>query len=227
MSARNFFAIFSVCFVSMGGLAGCAADEIVGESSADLVTFGPGQCNSPTVSTQAQGSGSARTTLSGCVLARQGETGAALVSRAAGVLSDVNRYSTVLDGNGQRLFASFSPHPATGTLATGLVQEVDVTLNEQASPTTRLRFTWHQNADGTFDISVVNATAVTATFLGFHVTAINPGDLSATLKLTPEANGADAVGSSQATLQQGQDHAQEASQLVVSLFDFMKAQLGS
>src|SRR5262249_3360956 len=151
--------------------------------------------------------GSGKTTLQGCIVGRSGEIGADLLTRAGTVLSDTSRFAAVEDTPGHRLFSQFTPGAATGTLDTGLVQDVDIALNEQYNPSTRLRFTRKKTADG-LSLKITNVTALVANVL-FTVTVVNPNDLSITLTFKAEASDISASGSSQVIMQQGQDHAAE------------------
>jgi hypothetical protein len=211
------------------GCAGSSEPESAAVE-ADSVAIDPAHCATPTTSEGPllDGSGqpingTGKTTLQGCIVGRTGESGADLLTRAGTVLSDTNRFGTVEDSPGHRLFSQFTPGAASGTLATGLVQDVNVTLNEQYSPTTRLRFTRKQTADG-LTIKITNVTALVAN-VGFTVTVVNPNDLSVTLTFRSEAADISASGSSQVTMQQGQDHAAEVAGLVTALFGWASGQL--
>jgi hypothetical protein len=236
MAARQLIGIASLCFASVVGIVGCAADGVgedaIGQSGADLVTFGPEQCRTPSVSTSPKLDaannpipGSARTTVNGCILAKSGETGAALAGRTATLISNAQNFASLADENGQLVFNSFRPQAASGSLATGLVQDVDVTLNVDFSPSTRLRVTRRQNADGSLNVGITNITPLKATIAFFPVTAANANDLTLSVKLSPEGNGMSVVGTSEVVLQQQQDRAAESAQMVHQLFDWLTLRL--
>jgi hypothetical protein len=234
-SARRLLgvAVFGIGSLVMVGCAGVATGGETGETSADLTTLNPEQCQNPTVNTSPllDGSGSpidgtARTSLSGCILGRSGEGGTAVLARAVALISDTNTFGSITNDQGQQVFSSFRPGTPSGTLATGLVQDIDVTLNISFSPSTRLRVTRKQDADGTLSLSITNITALSATVAFFPVTAVNPGDLSLSAKAHAETNGLSVSGSGQITLQQQKDQASQASQLVRQVYDWLTQQLG-
>jgi hypothetical protein len=211
---------------------GCAAgsDDTTDSTEAALTTLAPAQCATPTTtegplkdSSGQAIAGSGKTTLDGCIVGHADETGAALVTRLGTLLSDTARFGTVEDSPGHALFSRFTPGAATGSLAAGLVQDVDVTLNEQYNPATKLRFTRKKTADGGISISIVNVTALVANVF-FGVTVIQPNNLSVTLTFSPQANGVTAKGSSQVIMDQGQDHAAEVAGLVKSVFGWVSDQ---
>jgi hypothetical protein len=233
MFFRRFVTVSTIVGFATLGALGCAAgsDDAAESSSAALTTLAPGQCATPTTSeaplNDASGNpiaGTGKTTLEGCILGHTGETGAALVTRLEALLSDTSKFSTVENTPGHRLFSEFTPGAASGSIATGLVQDVDITLNEQYSPKTRLRLTRKRTTDGGVNITITNVTALTAQVF-FGVTVVNPNNLSVTLTFLPEANGVTAAGSSQVKMEQGQDHAAEVSGLVTSLFGWVSDQV--
>jgi hypothetical protein len=210
---------------------GCTAspDPESDSSAAALMTLAA-QCATPRTSEgpllDSSGhaiNGTGKTTLQGCIVGHTGESGADLLTRAGTLLSNTAKFGTVEDSPGHQLFSQFTLGAATGTLDTGLVQEADVALNEQYSPSTRLRFTRKKTADG-LTIKITNVTAVVANVFG-TITVVNPNDLSVTLTFKSEANDISASGSSQITMQQGQDRAAEASGLVTYLFGWTSDQL--
>jgi hypothetical protein len=171
--------------------------------------------------------GSAHTTVAGCILSASGETGAGLLGRAEAILNDSNSLGAVTDESGQAVFNSFRPGATSGSLtsASGLIQDIDVSLNISFNPSTRLRVTRKQNADGSYGVTITNITPLKATVAIFPVTAVNTGDLSVSVKLTPESNGMDVTGAGDVVLQVQQDQASQATQLVNQLFDWLKTQL--
>jgi hypothetical protein len=216
------------------GCAGETSDGAPGETSADLTTLSADQCKHPTVSTSPlldsshqPIDGTAKTTLSGCIVGPAGESGTDVLARAVALVTDTNHFASITDNTGARVFTSFRPGQASGTLATGLVQDIDVTLNMSFSPSTRLRVTRKQAADGTLSLSIANVTPLTATIAFFPVTAVNPGDLSVKATAQAQSNGISVAGSGQITLQQEKDQASTVSDLVHQVFDWLTAQLSS
>jgi hypothetical protein len=234
MSARYLLGFASVCLAStlaLGCASGAPDEAEVGQSGADLTSS---QCAQPTIEsaphTDSSGrpiDGTAHTTVTGCILASSGETGAALLGRATALLTDTNSFASVTDPQGQAVFSSFRPQAPTGSLTSpgGLVQDVDVALNMQFNPSTRLRVTRKQAADGSFDVTLTNITALKATIAIFPVTAVNPGDLSVSVKLGGESNGITVSGAGDVTLQVQKDQANQTGQIVSDLFDWLKTKL--
>jgi hypothetical protein len=224
-----------VSALSASTLVGCAGetDGASGETSADLTsTLTPEQCKTPNVTTSPLFDashrpidGTAKTSLTGCILGRDGEAGTAVLGRAAALLGDTNKLGLITDETGSRVFSSFRPHPATGTLATGLVQDIDVVLNVQFSPSTRIRVTRRQGADGNLSLAITNVTALQATVAFFPVTAVNPGDLTLSASAHAETNGISVAGSGQVTLQVQKDQANQSAALVHQVFDWLTQQL--
>jgi hypothetical protein len=235
MRLRNVLIASSIAAFASFGTLGCAAtsDDAASSSAAELIVLNPADCTTPTTSEAPlkDSSGnpianSAKTTLSGCITGQSGETGDALATRIATLLSDTAKFGTVEDSPGHALFSGYTMGQPSGSLtgSGGLVQDVDVTLNEQYSPTTRLRFTRKKASDGSVSVNITNVTALTANVL-FGVTVVNPNDLSVSLTFKPAANGVTANGSGQVIMQQGGDHAGEVSSLVKAVFDFTTTHL--
>jgi hypothetical protein len=223
--------VLKVSLVAALASVGCAASpDSESESREAALTTLAAQCATPTTSegplVDSSGqpiNGTGKTTLQGCIVGHTGEIGADLLTRAGTLLSSTAKFATLEDSPGHRLFSQFTPGTASGTLETGLVQDVDVKLDEQGSPTTKLRFTRKKTADG-LTLKITNVTALVANVL-FTVTVVNPNDLSINLTFKSEASDISASGSSQITMQQGQDHAAEASGLVVAFFGWASSQL--
>ena len=235
MRLRHVLIASSIAAFASFGTLGCAAnsDDSAASSEAELITLDPAQCATPTTSEgplkDSSGnpiSGSSKTTLSGCITGQTGETGDALATRIATLLSDTAKFGTVEDSPGHALFSGYTMGQPSGSLtgSTGLVQDVDVTLNEQYSPTTKLRFTRKKTTDGSVSVNITNVTALTANVF-FGVTVVNPNDLSVTLTFKPAANGVTANGSGQVIMQQGGDHAADVSGLVKAVFAFTTSHL--
>lgn len=225
------FAVVSTC-----SAIGCAAEpaedgDLVAASAADLTQFEPDSCASPRVTSapkQDSGGnpidGTARTTLDGCILAAPGETGAQLLARATALLSDTNRFGALTD-DGEPVFSSFRPRTPSGSLPTGLVQDVDVRLNASFSPSTRLRVT-RQSGTASMSLSIANVTPVKATVI-FPVTAVKPGNLTMKAVLKTERNGITVSGISEVALEVEKDRAQESTELVQQVFTWLSDQLTS
>src|SRR5262249_37191688 len=131
---RTRSAAASVAFLAVlaCGVGGCAAsEEVVADSSESGLTLNPQQCANPTVTTSPHldGSGApipgtSRTTLNGCILAHAGEEPPDLLSRAVSLLVDTAKLRTLKNDAGQPRFPSFTPSAPTGTLQTGIVQDI-------------------------------------------------------------------------------------------------------
>jgi hypothetical protein len=216
-------------------VAACSAvsDDDEGTTSADALTsLTVAQCKTPAVSTSPKKdsagnviAGSAHTTLSGCVVGSQGETGDAVRKRLTALLGDTARLGTVKNSQGAPVFSQFAPLPKQGTLATSLAQDINVTLAMSHSPYTKLRTVQRQNAAGTYSLSISNTTAVSASVVFFTVTVVNPGELSLTLEVKAQLNGITITGASDIILQQEQDQAASASVLVSDLFRWLTTEL--
>jgi hypothetical protein len=231
MLVRRLLLVATACSLTALGCAARSDDsESVGDSAAELTTLDASRCATPNVAsapkTDASGRpirGTARTTVDGCIIGHAGETGSQLLGRAAAILNDTNRFGTLTDANGQRVFNSFRPSGASGSLATSLVQDVDVSLNADFSPSTRLRVT-RQSADASYNLSLVNVTPVQATVI-FPVTAVRPNNLTVRATLKAEANGITISGVAEVALEVQQDRASESTDLVKQLFAWLNDQL--
>lgn len=223
-------------FPAFLALAACSADvqdENVGSNDAALTSFTAAQCQTPNVATQpkkdASGQeipGTAKTTLSGCIVGKANETGAGVITRSVALLGNNAKLGAMTDGNDQPMFTEFTPvGPPSGQLATGQTQDVDVVLNGDFDPKGRLRFTRKLNADGTYNISIVNITPIKVAILFFPVTGIETGNLKMDSKLTPQANGITVVGTSEVQLEQNQEQAAQSSTLVSDVFAWLTEEL--
>ena len=227
---KRFLAL--VPFLALVACAGNTADEAAGADEAALTSLNAASCATPNAVTgplkNAAGqavAGGAITTLKGCIVGKAGETGAATMTRAAAILNDTQKFSTLTDDMNKPVFSKFTPRALSGTPATGTTQEVDVNLAGDFTPAGRLLVKRKMNADGTYDATITNSTDFKATILFFPVTALKAGDLKLTVKFRPEANGISAEGQSSVILQQQQDQAPENSQLVANLFTWLQTQL--
>ncbi len=92
-------ASLSIALVALGAAACGTATDDEGSSSADaLTTLTTAQCKTPAVhtspKTDASGAaiaGSAHTTLAGCIVGAQGETGDAVLTRLTALMADTGR----------------------------------------------------------------------------------------------------------------------------------------
>lgn len=217
-------------------LAACSFDgdrEDVASTDAQLTAS---QCRTPSTTTvpmkDASGQpidGTARTTLNGCVLGNAGETGAAVITRAAALLNNSAKLGTVTNADGDRLFSDFTPGATSGSLTSsgGLVQDVDATLNVDYSPKTRLRITRKSKADGSYSLSIVNITPVNVTVGVFSVDVVKTGNLTFSATLKPESNGITVAGASDIRLEEAQERAAELSKMVRDVFTWLTKQLAS
>jgi hypothetical protein len=211
---------------------GCAGGSDDASSSDSALTLGPQQCRGPSIGSaprlDASGApvpGTARTTLSGCILGRAGETGAALLARAAAIFEDPEKLGSLTTDGGGAFFTKFAPLPPTGTPATALVQDADVQLSWASAPTGRLRVTTREAADGTFTLSILNLTALEAFVAGDTATVVDPGNLALNMRFKPESNGVTVVGTTELTLLEDLSTATPSSMLVRQVFLWIASEL--
>jgi hypothetical protein len=216
-------------------IAACTAeseDDSGTTSDSALTTLTTAQCKTPAVHTSPKSApgggtiaGSAHTTLSGCIVGSQGETGDAVLARLATLLGNTSRLGTVKDAQGAPVFQHFSPGAKQGSLATSLTQDIDVTLAMDHSPFTKLRTVQKKAAGAPYTLKISNATALSASVAFFTVTVVEPGELTLTLEAKPQLNGITITGASDIILQQSQDQAASASVLVSDLFRWVTTEL--
>ena len=224
-------AAFSLAVAAAGACASVTDDE--GTTSADaLTTLTVAQCKTPTVHTAAKTdssgaaiAGSAHTTLSGCIVGAQGETGDAVLTRLTTLLADTARIGTVKDAQGAPVFSQFNPGTKHGTLATSVTQDFGVTLAMDHAPYTKLHTEQSRPVGQPYSLSIVNSTALSADVAFFTVTVVNPGEFTLTLQGKAAANGITLTGASDIILQQQQDQAASASVLVSDLFRWVAGEL--
>ena len=216
---------------------GCAASEAEDDSASSndalsLTTLSAATCKKPVLKTKPSTDkvdlpipGTANTTIAGCIVGKNGETGKDTIARLSNILGDTQRLGLVTKPDGATVFAKFTPGATSGSLSTGLVQDVDVTLAMFASPSSRLRITRHLGADGVYSIHITNVTAFRASLAFVPVTAILPDDLELSVQMKPEANGLTVTGNGSVQLQIMRDQASEASELVHDLFTWLTSEL--
>jgi len=226
-------AALSLAITAVVACTSVSSDEDDGTTSTDALTsLTAAQCKTPAVQTSPKKdsagnpiAGSAHTTLSGCVVGSQGETGDAVRARLTALLGDTPRLGTVKNAQGAPVFNQFTPAARHGTLATSLTQDIDVTLAMDHSPYTKLHTVQKQTPSGTYSLSIVNATVVQASVFFFTVTVVNPGNLSLILEVKSQLNGITITGASDIILEQEQDQAASASVLVSDLFRWLTTEL--
>ena len=216
-------------------IAACTAEseDDSGTTSADALTaLTIAQCKTPAVHTAPKAApgggaiaGSAHTTLAGCIVGSQGETGDAVLARLATLLGNTSRLGTVKDAQGAPVFQHFAPGAKQGSLATSLTQDIDVTLAMDHSPFTKLHTVQKKTATSPYSLQIVNQTALSASVAFFTVTVVEPGELTLTLEAKPQLNGITVTGASDIILQQSQDQAASASVLVSDLFRWVNTEL--
>ncbi len=228
--------LLAYVFPAFLALAACSADaqeESVGSDDAALTSFTAAQCKTPNVvttpKTNASGqaiAGTAKTSLNGCIVGKANETGASVITRSVAILGDNAKLGAMTDSMDAPMFTKFTPvGPPSGQLATGQTQDVDVVLNGDFDPKGRLRFTRKLNADGSYQISIVNITPIKVSILFFPVTGIETGNLKMDSKLTPQANAITVVGTSEVALEQNQEQAAQSSKLVSDVFAWLTEEL--
>ena len=226
-------ASFSIALVALGAAACATATDDEGSSSADaLTTLTTAQCKIPAVHTSpktdafgAAIAGSAHTTLAGCIVGAQGETGDAVLTRLTALMADTGRLGTVKDAAGAKVFQQFTPGTRHGSLSASVLQDFDVVLALDHNPYTRLHTSQSRPAGAPYSLSIVNATPLAASVAFFTVTVVNPGELTLTLQGKAAANGVTVTGASDIILQQQQDQAASASVLVTDVFRWLTTEL--
>lgn len=216
-------------------VAACAAeseDDSGSTSDSALTSLTLAQCKTPKVHTApmaAQGggtiAGSAHTTLEGCIVGSMGESGDAVLTRLATLLGNTAKLGTVKNEQGGPVFQHFTPGGRAGSLATSLVQDIDVTLAMDHSPFTKLHTVQKKAAGAPYTLKISNVTALSASVAFFTVTVVEPGQLTLTLEAKAQANGITITGASDIILQQQQDQAASASVLVSDLFRWVTTEL--
>jgi hypothetical protein len=227
-------ASFSLVVAAVGSIAACASvQDDVGASSADaLTTLTVAQCKTPAVHTApktdssgATIAGSAHTTLAGCIVGAQGETGDGVLTRLTTLLADTGKLGTVKDAQGAKVFSQFTPGTRHGSLTSSVTQDFDVVLALDHAPFTRLHTAQSRPAGAPYSLSIVNSTPLAANVAFFTVTVVNPGEFSLTLQGKAAANGITITGASDIVLQQQQDQAASASVLVTDVFRWLTTEL--
>jgi hypothetical protein len=216
-------------------VAACAVeseDDAGSTSDSALTSLTVAQCKTPAVNTTPKTApgggaiaGSAHTTLTGCIVGSQGETGEAVLTRLATLLGNTSRLGTVKDSHGAPVFQRFTPGARAGALATSLTQDFDVTLAMDHSPFTKLHTVQKKTAGAPYTLKISNATALSASVAFFTVTVVEPGELTLTLEAKAQLNGITVTGASDIVLQQQQDQAASASVLVSDLFRWVTTEL--
>src|SRR5688572_10279008 len=91
--------------------AGCAAEEETAEGDS-AITLTPKECGKPDVRSSPRFdankrpiAGTARATLRGCILAKPGESGSKLLTRAVNLISDSGRFAMLRDAQGAQVFS--------------------------------------------------------------------------------------------------------------------------
>ena len=225
VAVSSAIALVAACAVQSEDDTGTGADSA-------LTSLTVAQCKTPKVHTAAmagQGGGaipgSAHTTLEGCIVGPQGETGDAVLTRLATLLGNTTKLGTVKNAQGGPVFQQFTPGGRSGSLATSLVQDIDVTLAMDHSPFTKLHTVQKRAAGAPYTLKISNATALSASVAFFTVTVVEPGQLTLTLEAKAAANGITITGASDIILQQQQDQAASASVLVSDLFRWVTTEL--
>lgn len=224
-------AALSLAVTTAAACASVSDDE--GTTSADaLTTLTVAQCKTPVVHTSPKTdssgtaiAGSAHTTLAGCIVGAQGETGDGVLTRLTTLLADTGRIGTVKDAQDAPVFSQFNPGTRHGTLATSVTQDFGVVLAMDHAPYTKLHTAQSKPAGGAYSLSIVNSTALSADVAFFTVTVVNPGEFSLTLQGKAAANGVTLTGASDIILQQQQDQAASASVLVSDMFRWLTTEL--
>lgn len=213
-------------------LAGCAAEAAEDDedvmASEDAISVQCGRAN--TVTRDGATAGAATTTLNkSCILGKAGESGAAVVTRIEAIVRDTARLGQVTKNDGTRMFSKFTPVGRPTETAAGLAQDVDVSiptgtkvLGAEIKATARLRFVRKRNADGSYDFTMTNATAIGV--LGG--TTVRPGNMDLALHIVPGDRGVFLTGESAVKLEDHKDSDRALSQNIGDIFNWLKGQLG-
>jgi hypothetical protein len=218
--------LIAACSTSVG-------DDAIGSDSQELVTLTPEGCLAPNVTTapktNAQGQaipGSAKTTLNGCIVGKSGEAGTGTAARATAILASNEKLATMTDSQDKPYFKTFTAAgPATGTLQSGQKQVVNVVLNAEQNPKGQMELTRKSNADGSFKMTSINNKPFTVKVLFVTVEVIKQNNLTLNVEIKPEANGITVTGTSEVILEQQQDQAGQASQMVKDVFAWLTEEL--
>jgi hypothetical protein len=216
-------------------IAACSTDvaDSIGNDSQELVTLTPRGCLTPNVTTapktDAQGQpirGTAKTSLEGCIIGKPGEAGTGTAARATAILASNEKLATMTNAQDQLVFKSFTAAgAATGTLQTGQKQLVNVVLNVEQNPKGQMEIARQSHADGSFTMSSFNNKPITVKVLFVTVEVIKQNNLTLNVVVKPEANGITVTGASEITLEQQQDQASQASQMVKDVFAWLTEEL--
>jgi hypothetical protein len=234
LRTRSAAASASLAVALAFGVGGCvASEEATSASSETAFTLNPQQCANPTVTTSphldASGApipGTSRTTLNGCILAQAGESSSTLLARAVSLLVDTPKLRTLKNDAGQPRFPTFTPSAATGTLETGLVQDISVTFDITGAPATKLRLTRRQSTDQTVMVLLQNVSPL-ATSGSQPLTVATEGGISLNARLQVASNGIMFVGTTDVTLTAEPDQAMPTSFLVRNLYAWLTTGLNA
>ncbi|MDB4938435.1 MAG: hypothetical protein JWP87_5407 [Labilithrix sp.] len=232
MRKLSCLAAVSTTLVFIAACAATSEDDSDTTAADALTSLTVAQCKTPTVHTAPKAApgggtiaGSAHTTLAGCIVGAQGETGDAVLTRLTTLLGNTSRLGTVKNAQGAPVFQHFTPGARQGSLGGSLTQDFDVTLAMDHSPFTKLHTVQHKAAGSPYTLKIVNATALSASVAFFTVTVVEPGNLTLTLEAKPQLNGITVTGASDIVLEQEQDQAASASVLVSDLFRWVTTEL--
>jgi len=211
-------------------LAGCAAQTDDEESAAadalSLRELKVSECKVAAVN-RSQTPGVFDAALSGCLVARGTETGAAMIERAVAIIGDANEIGGATHPNGSKMFSSFKPAAAQGSLANGgsLTYDAKIGLDIKGPFDAKgtLRFSAQRTAAGGVTLTITNTTGIGA--LG--IKPVEAGGLVFVLTLSPAQNGVVVTGSVNVTLVSQKDQVGAVSSVAPEIVGWLKGKLGA
>jgi hypothetical protein len=163
--------------------------------------------------------------LSGCFLARDGESGDAMIARAIQIISNPSEIGSATYPDGTKMFASFRPGDVEGSLDAGdsLSYDARIGLDIVGPIDARgsLNFTSHRTAAGGISLRVTNTTNIGA--LGIN--PLRRNGLEFVLTLDPAQNGVIVTGSVSVTLVSQKDSVNQVSAIAPSIVSWLKKKL--
>lgn len=216
-----------VCMTSLVGCAGETDEEDAEGSDAALTaatTLRAQDCRTISTPNQSRTAGVFDAPLTGCFVARNGETGAQMLSRAIKLVTTPDTIGAATHPDGSKLFASFKPTaPQSGPGHVWYDAKASFDIDGPLDAKGTLHFDAVHRADGSLTVTVTNTSSIGALF----VNPIKANGLAFVLKLTPAANGVVVSGSVKVTLDSYKNQVGNVSSLAPEIVGWMKKQLGA
>jgi hypothetical protein len=223
----GFFRRFAVviAIAQACALSGCASDDQddTDDSSDAMRVLRPAECAIKTKNTSST-VGVFESPISGCILGRNNVTGAAMLDRAAEIVSNPSVIGAATNRSGEKMFASFKAGAVQGRLAPGSILFFDAKVSiETTGPNAggTLRFAATRFADGSMALHITNTTAIGA--FGFN--AIEPNGIDFMLRFSPAQNGVVVGGSVKVVLVKYRDQAGNVSNLAPDIVNWLQTKL--